>query len=70
MNTSDDMIRDGYGGKPDCQDMRCRRAPQPDGTTICAGWHCGACGQPTGQYGHSRGDGTFSCQEGSPIEQH
>lgn len=48
---------------PDADHMRCRGIPDADGNFIPCGWHCAACGEATGQYGHMTGDGTFSCQQ-------
>jgi hypothetical protein len=38
-----------YGGKPDCQDVRCRRVPGEPG---CMGWHCSYCDEPCSSQGH------------------
>lgn len=48
------------GGPPDADHTGCRAERRiSDGSVIrCMGWHCGVCGQPSSERGHS------SCREG------
>lgn len=46
-----------YQGDPDCTSNMCRRFfGERDAPSVCAGWHCANCRQPSSQYGHPEGE--------------
>jgi len=51
----------------ECNDMRCRRVgiidSEGNSKSVCAGYHCGRCGEPSSQYGHYSWDlKDFTCK--------
>ena len=52
------------GGNPDCKSMMCTRSfPNKDNLkdSVCIGYHCANCGEPSSMYGHSSW-GEFTCK--------
>ena len=42
-----------YQGKEGCQGATCRSMLDGDGGSVCVGWHCSYCDEPTSYQGHN-----------------
>ena len=59
-----------FEGSAECVSIRCRRQEDWQASPLemtkggCRGYHCAACSQPSGMYGHMYGDPPeFHCPE-------